>query len=113
VLEGAFNRKLKKALTAALPNCVVLKHNDISTGGIPDFSVSNGVRTLWIEVKMKGNFCTPLQMNTLMRFREAALEIVANKDGKEASLYYDKNSKQMYLFFDELVAEIARRVNVT
>lgn len=111
MLEGEFNRKLKKALEGRLPrkDYVVLKHNDISTGGIPDFSISNGLRTLWVEVKMKGNFCTPLQMNTLMRFREAAFEIIADKDGKNVVFYSNKNSLQERFSFDGVVEEIVRR----
>lgn len=109
MLEGEFNRKLKKALVAALPSCVVLKHNDMTTGGIPDFSISNGLRTIWIECKIRGNVCTPLQMNTLMRLREAAYEIIADRNGKAAVLYSKKNSVRYWLLFDQLVEEIVRR----
>lgn len=112
MLEGEFNRKLKKALVARLPqkDYVVLKHNDMTTGGIPDFSVSNGLHTIWIEVKMKGNFCTPLQMNTLMRFGDAAYEIIADRNGKAAVLYSKRNSIRYWLSFDLLIEEIAKRV---
>jgi hypothetical protein len=42
---------LERALQVAMPGCAVLKHNDASTAGIPDLSVTWRGKTAWIEVK--------------------------------------------------------------
>lgn len=45
-------------LKKRLPGSVVLKHSDIRTAGIPDFSVSYKRKVTWVEAKhfKKGNF---------------------------------------------------------
>lgn len=73
--ESEWTLKLVKVLRAALPNSVVLKHNDAITGGIPDLSITSFeggpyARTTWIEVKMLGApsvMFKPLQMEMLRR----------------------------------------------
>jgi len=51
VNEATLVKELEKAFKAAMPGCAVLKHNDASTTGIPDLSVTWQGRTAWIEVK--------------------------------------------------------------
>ena len=73
--ESQWTQKLKKALEAALPGSVVLKHNDAITGGIPDLSITSFeagpyARTTWIEVKLIGApsvMFKPLQCEMLKR----------------------------------------------
>jgi hypothetical protein len=51
VTESSLTTDLLKALRAALPNAVVLKHNERVLSGVPDFSVTLAGRTSWWEVK--------------------------------------------------------------
>lgn len=83
MLEGAFCRKLKRALEAALPDAVVLRHVDAFTGGIPDLSVSRGARTLWIEIKRHKEKTTKLQTHTLKRFKSGAITLWFSREGNE------------------------------
>jgi hypothetical protein len=39
----------------ALPGAEIIKHNDASTGGIPDISATFGGYTSWLEVKLLRN----------------------------------------------------------
>lgn len=55
-LESHISRTLVRRLRIALPNAVVFKHNDASTAGIPDISVTYKRRTLWLEVKRGHHF---------------------------------------------------------
>jgi hypothetical protein len=73
--ESQWTSQFLKKLRAALPEAVALKHNDIATGGIPDFSVTHFeggpyARTTWVEVKIIGApsvMFKPLQVEMLKR----------------------------------------------
>jgi len=51
VNEATLVKELEKALKTEMPGCAVQKHNDASTAGIPDLSVTWRGRTAWVEVK--------------------------------------------------------------
>jgi NTP pyrophosphatase (non-canonical NTP hydrolase) len=51
VNEATLVKELEKALKAEMRGCTVQKHNDASTAGIPDLSVTWRGRTAWVEVK--------------------------------------------------------------
>jgi len=51
--ENPHNRELVRLLREALPRGVTYKHNDMSTKGIPDISVTYRARTIWIEGKFE------------------------------------------------------------
>ena len=80
--EGDFTRRLLAVLRKhpALKEAVVWKHNDASTGGIPDFSVSIGKHTEWFEVKIAPNEPTELQAYYLGRLRDGGHLITVFKD---------------------------------
>lgn len=71
--ESQFTCKLLKLLRQAMPDAVVLKHNDAMTSGIPDFSVSLAGRTLWVEVKLstaaRNKMFAPLQVEMIYKLR--------------------------------------------
>lgn len=50
--EAKLNQDLKKALKLAFPSAVVLKHNDRTTSGIPDLSITYLGSTTWLETKL-------------------------------------------------------------
>lgn len=54
VSETYISGKLKTAIVTMLPKAVVFKHSDYATVGIPDFSVTFNLRTIWLEVKSIG-----------------------------------------------------------
>lgn len=110
MLEGAFNLKLSKALRshAALAEAVVIKHCQQFAAGVPDFSISIGARTIWIECKIAPKEPTKLQAYYLRRLRDGAATVIARTDGKFAVLYA---VGQSWLYpFDELVEAIVRLV---
>jgi len=49
--EATIVKDLERALRAEMPGCAVQKHNDASTAGVPDLSVTWRGRTAWLEVK--------------------------------------------------------------
>ena len=74
--ESQFTSKLLKALRAhpALREvAVVVKHCNPYHRGVPDFSVSIGPRTLWVEVKEKGEKPEKIQDWHLQRMDGAVL----------------------------------------
>lgn len=109
--ESKFTGELLKALRAMMPDAVVLKHTDLFTGGIPDFSVTIDRKTTWFEVKMNNNVPTELQEAVLLRLHRAyvitydefrhcgAIEWI-NKHGK--AMLFVRGTKQ------ELLQEIIK-----
>lgn len=66
--ESKFTSKLLKELRLRLPGAVIFKHNDIGTAGIPDISITNERRTIWLEIKDSENKKKDrLQTETLRR----------------------------------------------
>lgn len=106
--EGEFNRKLKAALEKRLQSWVVLKHNDRSTKGIPDFSVSQGSMTLWIECKMEPEMPTKIQSYYLRKLHYGGAVVCASSDGRNVAFqapYYHGPVK--FISFETLIEEIA------
>lgn len=103
MLEGTFNEKLRKALAEhpALRDWVVIKHCDMFHKGIPDFSISRGRTTVWVEVKMEGKRPEKIQQHYLDKFE--GFWIAAELDGKRVSF------GGALVSFDEAVTEIAWR----
>lgn len=73
--ESQWTQKLRKALCAAMPNAVVIKHNDAITSGIPDLSITSFetgpyARVTWLENKLIGApsvMFRPLQVAMLQK----------------------------------------------
>jgi len=107
--ESFFTRKLLKALRShpALLDAVIWKHNDASTGGIPDFSVSIGKITMWGEVKRYPNKPTKLQWNSIGRLGSGCLLITDHRNGL-IGLWQPTKAAATFNF-DDLVEEIVRR----
>jgi len=51
VRESSLTSSLILALERLMPGCVVLKHFDSVTTGIPDLSITWAGRTVWMEIK--------------------------------------------------------------
>ena len=102
--ESKFTQKLLKALRShpRLHSAVIFKHNDRSTRGIPDFSISIGVRTLWFEVKVGKNNPTKIQAYFLKKLSTGA--VLLRNSG--AITWFTDNE---YFEFAELVEIIVRR----
>lgn len=49
--ESKIKGELCRYLRENLPECVIIRHEDMFTAGIPDFSISYKRRTFWFEVK--------------------------------------------------------------
>jgi hypothetical protein len=109
VTESQFTAKLLRALRShtALREAWIVKHNDRTTSGIPDFSISVGRITLWFEVKIWGNELTKLQQWTIKQLGKGGVQIHARKDGKVANII--PIYPAALLEFSELVEEIVRR----
>lgn len=73
--EATIKRGLVKTLRADLPGCVVFRHEDRFTGGVPDLSLTWSGHTVWIEVKYsrpgRKSKLSPLQARTLAKLRAA------------------------------------------
>lgn len=105
--ESQFTQKLLRALKQhpALREAWIQKHNDRTSAGIPDFSVTRNRVTVWYEVKMWPNRPTKLQAWTLRRLKDGgALIIVKGRDCVITPI-----TQIGYLTFEQLVEEIVQR----
>jgi hypothetical protein len=109
MLEGQFTRELIKRLRAhhALRDAYIVKHANPFTAGVPDFSVSVGIRTLWVEVKRHEKNPTKLQWHTVNKLKNGA--IVVWFKGREV-FYWAEGACSDWLSINALCDEIARRV---
>ena len=112
--ESKFTQKLMKALRAhpQLHSAVIFKHNDRSTRGIPDFSISIGVRTLWFEVKVNPNQLTKIQNYFIAKLNLGASVIYSSPSGQWAALISPPmpiGTDITYATFRGLVKEIVHR----
>lgn len=104
MLESKFTSLLLKNLRELpeLNGCIIWKHSNFYTAGIPDFSVTRGTVTHWVEVKMYPNYATALQLDTLRRLAR----------GGHGLIYVRHNCIQIdniaNLTFDQAVKFIAK-----
>jgi hypothetical protein len=62
VNESQLATKFMKRLKSALPpKAVIFRHVDQFTRGVPDYSVTLGDKTVWIEFKAEGGKLSPIQ----------------------------------------------------
>lgn len=92
--ESKLQGKLIQHLVLGLPKAVIFDHNDRSTAGIPDLSITWGGYTTWLELKhLKGeehilgdrsNQLSDLQLATLIRLEtmSARAWAIAYRSGK-------------------------------
>lgn len=106
--ESMFTGKLIRALKQhpALREAWIQKHNDRSSAGIPDLSVSIGCGTLWIEVKVAPYRPTRLQDWTLRKLGVGAMLVAALNDGRSVAVVCYDNSSAKFLDFDNAIEEI-------
>lgn len=80
--ESDFTRNLLKEIRQHpdMRAAVVYKHNDFYTAGIPDFSISMGLKTTWWEVKVEPNAPTKLQQIYLEKLSPGSYIITKMKD---------------------------------
>ena len=71
--EASLTRSLVKALERELPGCVVFKHFDVVTTGMPDLSVTWGRRTCWVEVKYDEGEVGADQIVTMRRLAQVGV----------------------------------------
>lgn len=112
MLEGTFTQKITAELRKQLnrEGFIIWKHNDMTTRGIPDFSVSYEIRTIWFEVKLGKNKLDDLQKYYVERLGTGALVIRAGRDGRMATIIDPVGSEDIAnLSFDGLLEEIIRR----
>lgn len=50
--EPQFTRKLLAELRRRIPRAEIIKHANPYSAGVPDFSITRGNRTMWVEVKV-------------------------------------------------------------
>jgi hypothetical protein len=107
--ESRFQSKLLRALRAhpALKNAVIFKHSDRFNRGVPDFSISIGVRTIWAEVKRYPNPPTRIQQHFINKLGVGCLLITDHQDGKIA--LWQAHRSCVLFEFDGLVQEITWR----
>jgi hypothetical protein len=108
MLESKFTGKLLKALRRhpRLAGAVIWKHNDWSTAGIPDFSITHNQQTTWFEVKIFPNTPTKLQRHYLNLLGLSAFVITYG--GDNAVGFERVNGYYTEMTFKELVEQIAR-----
>ena len=71
--ESTLTSKLVRDFNTGLPGCVVFKHFDVATNGMPDLSVTWARCTLWVEVKYCKGKTRATQIVTMKRLWQAGL----------------------------------------
>jgi len=102
VNEAYLKRALKDALRVALPGCVVVRHEDKFTAGVPDLSVTWAGVTSWIEVKYERKG----RLAKLTALQEKALQDLAMAGAPAYALTYAERGK-------DRVAHLSRLLNRT
>lgn len=70
--EAALTRKFLKRWAERYPMAVIFKHNDRTTSGIPDATITLEGSTLWLECKREDTPVTALQKLTMRRLDRAS-----------------------------------------
>ncbi len=79
--ESAAIEQLRESLTAYDPDAVFWK---MEPGrGIPDLYMCSKGRSVWVEIKIKGNFLSPLQLNRCHKLTVCEAPIVIAIMSKE------------------------------
>jgi hypothetical protein len=117
--ESAFTHRLIRELKKQMPEAVIVKLNDRTTAGLPDFFVSLKHRVSWFEVKLVTNkrMLEPLQWETLRRLggqyiiwdgREGSVNCVYQKFGMQDTGHWTIST----VAFTKLVNEIVGYCNL-
>lgn len=82
MIESDVKGKLRDVLKGTIPGAIVIRHEDKTTAGIPDVSVSRERRTIWIEVKHSkpGQTYSPTERQKLMLRRLRGLLVSSRED---------------------------------
>jgi len=68
--ESGLTSRLIVACTVTMPGCVIFKHFDVATDGIPDLSMTWNRRTCWVEVKYMEGETRETQIVTMKRLAQ-------------------------------------------
>lgn len=71
--EAVAVKRFSKVLAEAMPGCVIFKHYDLVTAGIPDLSVTWNRKTCWLEVKVDDYHPSPIQRVVMNRLHQHGL----------------------------------------
>lgn len=77
--ERSVNESLIKVLRQELLGCVIIKHADRFTAGVPDMSVSWGGATTWLELKLLRTGTVLGQLPQAQLVMCAKLEMATNR----------------------------------
>ena len=107
--ESQFTARLLRALRAhpALRDAVIWKHNDRTTRGIPDFSMTINGRTTWWEIKVGDNRLTKIQKYFIERLQPVAF-VVRCKCGSLHFLNETAPSMDFGFLVDQIVSRARR-----
>jgi len=76
--EATVKAGLVRAIKAEMGGCVVFRHEDVFTAGVPDISVTWHRRTLWVEVKLGRGRLSGAQNLALMRLGRQSMAVCVN-----------------------------------
>ena len=83
-----------------MPGCVVFKHFDVTTDGIPDLSITWGKRTVWVEAKYDKGKVRATQAITMWRLGQAGLAFYVSFDfekGRPVTIIRPGNHSEDYV----------------
>lgn len=91
--EAGLKRDLVHSLKENLPGCTVIRHEDKSTAGIPDISITWRDKTVWVEVKYDRPSAhaktTQRQLLMLRRLKGFLLTYIQEKNGDKRAVLQD------------------------
>ena len=97
----------KLRVAAVMKEAVVYKHNDWSTKGIPDFSISLAGHTSWWEVKRVGKFPTKIQYHYLKLLAPAAFVLTFNDETSTVMIERIRDANPVKVIrYDQLVQTV-------
>ena len=97
--EATLLSRLAKTCKDRMPGCVVFKHFDVATDGMPDLSITWGKCTIWVEGKYDRGRVRATQAITMWRLGQVGLAFFVSfnfEKGIPVTLIRPGNSSEDY-----------------
>lgn len=114
--EAVVVRKILNILKKQMPKARIFKHNDLSTAGIPDISITWGQKlTTWVEVKLLDDNETYYTFRKKIDSLQLAQAILLQREGRCLYLiaYFRDKKLEALLIEPNVLAQRHESLSVT
>jgi len=97
--ESQLAKKFMNKLKEKIPSAVIFRHCERYTRGVPDYSVTLGKKTAWIEFKMHGaGQFSPMQIKHIMAMGNLFVVLLGNPTCGPFATYEDRRISAILSF---------------